>query len=312
MPRIDDDVLDAVIYLYPDADAAECGERTGGSGVIVNVPFGRFPAWVVPYAVTNSHVIREGKSPVIRCNSLSGGTSILPLKLEDWKHHPDGDDVAVARIKLQRDETARSIPVDWFVTKERIKEYDIGPGDEVILVGRFIGREGRQRNSPSLRSGIISMMADEPVMHPRGYLVDSFFVECKSLPGYSGSPVFMLCPPYTASKKRADTVPTYLLGIDWGHAKNRSPVFDEEGHKTKLTVEENTGMAHVAPAWKIRELLYSEELVKDRKKDEQGIAEEVSRASASMDTATERTDAPFSKADFEAALTKVTRKVESE
>src|SRR4051794_33084584 len=76
-PRIHDDLLHSTLFLYPDEAAAQAGERLGGSGFIVGVPYSetglasidavwgtrRFldvPERVVSWVVTNRHVIEQG------------------------------------------------------------------------------------------------------------------------------------------------------------------------------------------------------------------------------------------------------------
>ncbi len=38
MPRIDDVLLDVIVYLYPSEAAAEDGEKLGGSGFLLGIP----------------------------------------------------------------------------------------------------------------------------------------------------------------------------------------------------------------------------------------------------------------------------------
>ncbi len=38
MPAIPQEILDTVVYLYPDTDSASRGERAGGSGCVVVLP----------------------------------------------------------------------------------------------------------------------------------------------------------------------------------------------------------------------------------------------------------------------------------
>jgi hypothetical protein len=61
VPRIPDQLLDSVIYLYRCRQDAESGERTGGTGFLVSEPATVPGAPATLYAVTNSHVIREGQ-----------------------------------------------------------------------------------------------------------------------------------------------------------------------------------------------------------------------------------------------------------
>jgi Trypsin-like peptidase domain len=271
MPAIPPEILDTVVYLYPDADSASRGERAGGSGCLVVLPTQTEPFVVgFMYVVTNSHVIREGKVSAIRLNTRDGGMGIIHGTENGWIHHPDGDDLAVLSVNLEYEQIkARGISPDWFATKEKIARFKIGPGDEAFMVGRFVNHEGKQRNLPAIRFGNVSMLPHEPVRTGRGLLQEVFLVECRSLPGYSGSPVFVY--PLPSSPIPRATVPLMFLGIDMGHLTDKLPVLDGEeflrGNRVYKDgiVEANTGMSCVIPAWKVYELLHVEELVESRK-----------------------------------------------
>jgi hypothetical protein len=282
MPRIDDQILDCVIYLYPSEASARVGELAGGTGFLVGVP-SQHEGRVFIYAVTNSHVIREAGSPVIRFNAMHGDAAILPLVNESWYHHPDGDDIAVVHIGGLNESILkyRCIPTILFATKETIEKYDIGPGDDVFMVGRFIGHDGRQRNLPSVRFGNISMMPHENVQHPRQYGVESFLVETRSLGGYSGSPVFVHIPQGSGRPKDSgsivlrESLGPWLLGIDWGHV----PIFEKVKERDRQTdtpegyaVQSNSGQMAVAPAWKLQEILNDPRFVNARKDEDAKIA----------------------------------------
>jgi len=71
---------------------------------------------------------------------------------------------------------------------------------------------------------------------------------------------------------------------------------------------ENTGMAGVIPAWRIAEVLDRDEL-KDKRK-EKLLPEKQYETTASLDTADDDVSEVFTQRDFEAALKKVSRKVE--
>lgn len=274
MPAIPQEVLDTVVYLYPDADCAARGEKAGGSGCLVIIPTQLEPfSMGFMYIVTNSHVIREGKASALRVNTRDGKLGIVHSTTEGWIHHPYGDDVAVLPISLEYDIVkARGIPLDWLITKEKIQHYNIGPGDETFIIGRFVNHEGKQQNLPTVRFGQLSMLPLEPIRTGRGLLQEVFLVESRSLPGYSGSPVFISPMPFSAVRR--EHPPAMLLGIDMGHitdqgrvlsrgktlAQNKCVAVDEDWF-----VETNTGMSLIVPAWKIHETLFVEELVESRK-----------------------------------------------
>ncbi len=281
VPRIPDELLESVIYLYRDEQSAREGARAGGSGFLVHVASTERTEFSSLYAVTNSHVIREGRSPVIRLNAPDGTIAVLPVEADQWWHHPDGDDVAVCPIGL-KPEFHKFYSLDvamWLLARHEVEQYRIGPGEEAFFLGRFISHEGRQRNLPTARFGNISMMPGEPVRHPtRGIDQECFLVEARSLSGYSGSPVFYYIPPMTpqwdesfddvGSPLRLHNASTLgLLGIDFMHFRDRQPVREPVDGKPlpeEWWVEQNSGIMGVVPAWKLAELLDDEELVRVR------------------------------------------------
>lgn len=91
MPRIQDAILDCVVYIYDDVPHAQAGVAIGGSGFLISVPLEKNPEKAVPYVVTNSHVIRRaGDTPVVRLNTKDDGMAIHPYRADDWTHHPHG------------------------------------------------------------------------------------------------------------------------------------------------------------------------------------------------------------------------------
>jgi hypothetical protein len=133
---------------------------------------------------------------------------------------------------------------------------------------------------------------------------EGFLVECRSLSGFSGSPVFVettqvyrethaQCVHEIEVKNRLIEEPPqspqgmtitpvslsgtwgpWLLGIDWGHIHMYRSVEENGEKRPDLRVDLNTGIACVLPAWKIMELLHVEELVKGRTKEDKRIAKQ--------------------------------------
>lgn len=274
MPRIENELLDSVVYLYPSEQAAKDGERVGGTGFLVGIRSDRCEELVFHYAVTNSHVIREGESPVVRLNTHDGEKAVIPMAADQWVHHLDGDDVAACPIQLGKHFRYAYVPKETFVTEDHLRMHErYGPGDDVFILGRFVTHEGKQRNLPTARFGNLAMLPWEPIYHrSRGINQESFLVEVRSLSGFSGSPVFIYRMAYGGVRAPSGVWKPRLLGIDWCHIADYKPVLDsttKEPIPNKRCVEQNSGFMGVVPAWKLAELLDLENLAVLRRAAEQ-------------------------------------------
>lgn len=264
--RIPDDFLDCVFYLYHSYQHADAGALGGGSGFFVGVPAKRIPNATITFAVTNKHVLDSG-ADVIRMNTMDGKKVIYETDQRVWIPHPAGDDIAICPITVDATKFRfRWVGLNNFITRDLIIGEQIGPGDEVFVVGRFINHEGKQKNTPSVRFGHLAQMANEPIPRDDRFLQDSFLVEAKSIGGYSGSPVFLYVDgmkPRPGSPGRSTFFKgPWLLGVDWCHLNDWKPVCDGRGRPLgnsqmppwDMQVGSNTGMMGVIPAWKIAEI----------------------------------------------------------
>jgi hypothetical protein len=327
VPRVPDAVLDSVIYLYSSERDAEGGVASGGTGFLIGAGSDLTPeaeaGLITVYAVTARHVAKGGAS-VVRAmrRDTTPQVEILTLTPDDWKDLPSIDDVAVcpiAALPPALHHTYSFVRGSQILTRERMEEAGLGPGDEAYMVGRFIGHDGRQRNLPSVRFGSIAMMPWEPIRSETGIDQESFLVEMRSLPGYSGSPVFAYrTVPMVRLDKDGRPVGddfqgfgnVWLLGIDWCHLPNYHPVLESKDGAAideGWVVKQNSGMAGVIPAWKLQELLFEdEELVEMRKKAEQEYRKQAGPGQLDV----EQPERRFAQRDFDDALKKATRKVE--
>jgi hypothetical protein len=299
MPRIPDHFLANSIYFYGSEEDAKAGSNNGGCGFFVHTP-SIHQGIVHIYAITNKHVLDEGCN-VLRLNTTDGKTEIIATERDAWIDHPERYDVSIYSIDINNIKVnPSSINTDLFLTREIIDDFLIGPGDETFMVGRLITRWGQQRNRPVVRFGNISMMADpdEPVVGHDNVAQECFFVESRSISGFSGSPVFVSTTQlYTADKhvpkaiKPASrpedegmglkfnhvfsqgTYGPWFLGINCGHLPLWNSVFEKDKvSPTEYRVEQATGIACVLPAWHILDLVNIEELVRERKRDDNEYA----------------------------------------
>jgi hypothetical protein len=319
MERLRNEVLECSIYLYETEPDARAGTRTGGSGFLYKLPFDEEDDWGdgILYAVTNWHV--ASRAPVVRINTKDDKFEVLSFRIDQWIRHPDDQtDLAVIQIDpVPLDYKIKALGPGHLLNKERVREYDIGIGDEVFAIGRFINQEGEQTNQPTVRYGAIAQMPRDAIKTDIGGQ-DAYLAEIRSMAGYSGSPVIALipgerdpnivkalagkAPDTTAGRWAAQSVARsrtkfpssfMLLGIDCGHLHSYEAVL--EGDKRTATgeyVKSNTGMAIVIGAWKLDELLDSKDVKRMRAKIKRpidnGTDAGVARSSVIKKASTER------------------------
>jgi Trypsin-like peptidase domain len=305
MPRIWDTLTGIAVYIYGSLNEAEHGLSLSGagSGFVVEVNHETNEKHSSLYVVTNEHVVRKAGTPVIRFNRKDGvlPAECLPTQRNEWKTHQDADDIAVFPLDYDwRPLLFNSVNLNQFVTPQMIIDEDIGIGDDTVMVGRFIDHDGGQRNAPSVRFGNIAMMNKEKIHNDEtGIDQESFLVETRSLPGYSGSAVLLWSPcamnglsarrggkekpgPLSNDLNKAmenfqkiepflNPKGPYLLGIDWCHLQSKAYVVmphengSDKRHPDNWFVRQNSGMAGVIPAWKIADVLKCEELMNKRR-----------------------------------------------
>lgn len=308
MPRIPENILECSVYFYPERTDAEQGVGNGGSGFLLGVPGGyEEPVQPDSYEERTTLTIRLGKTPRViwgpdreltdryhlylvtnrhvasgvgyaRITTANGGTTIVPLPKDGWIFHPDLDEIAVYPVNSRYD-YSRAVTFEILLTKQLVRELWVGPGDDVLMVGRFVNHEGRQRNLPSVRFGHIAIMPDEKerIRSHNGLLLEGYLVEASSFSGYSGSPVFLYTPPWElpnflghdpnprSRMAEIDQGFLWLLGVNWGHLPITLDAVTSGGEN--MTVELNAGMMCVVPAWKLLEVLNLPELQDQRARE---------------------------------------------
>jgi hypothetical protein len=290
MPRVGDDFLSCVVYLYLTRSHAEEGERFGGAGFLVGIPEGSreplFPEGALfhhgaygkasyqphhLYVATNSHVGRS--CHFFRLNRRDGTASIHEVEPNHWFFH-EASDIAVAPIEWTsawgRDYGLVVVPHLTFLSLEELRSIDVGPGDDTFTVGRFITHDGRERNLPIVRFGNIAMLPLEPIETENGNLQNVFLIESRTVQGYSGSPVFLSIPPWELRESGRNTL-RQSLGKNLGNPGDR--LGDIKYYTRLLGIVtatladrngENTGMMAAVPAWELLELLNHDRLRRQR------------------------------------------------
>jgi hypothetical protein len=256
-----------------------------GTGFITAVKRQENPNRAVPYVVTNKHVLRTPELPnqpssywpriSLRFNLKGGGVENIPVNLRInppqknvFVHNDSTVDLAVlpagAIINENRHDFA-SVTEDELTTGEDLRSLYIGEGTPVFFTGLFMPHTGEQKNYPIIRSGKVALITDEQV-NWNGTLTDLYLMEVSSYGGNSGSPVFFyIGAERRPSEIRAGPPILKLAGIMKGHFNEISPVFIPPQNQMVAVTNVNNGIAAVIPAYKLRELLFSPEVLEARR-----------------------------------------------
>lgn len=316
VPRIPDNILESTIYLYgTEADANLGVSDRGGTGFMVGVPSKVNDGVTHAYFITNQHVVAH--APVVRAVSVDGKPRVIPLTEKDWVPHPAGDDVVACPFPHDDyPDTYRVVQEDLFVTPELVAVEDIGVGDDVFMVSRMLGYEGRERNDPIVRFGNLSLGRTtriEQTGQREGIKQESYVVEMRSTNGCSGSPVYWLQSrqPELRGVLLSFASRVLLLGIDWGHLPDGVPVTDA-GCQTEMVAQTASAIATVVPAWKIKELLDVSTFKQQRAVSDAEEKERRAKTPAAVMDSRPKESSPgaFTKETFMRDLKKASKKLE--
>jgi len=105
MPRIREELLECVVYLYNTEERARAGAAEGvrGTGFLVTVRLENAPkeqpVQTQLYVVTAAHNIEKGAT-VIRLNRPDGATQVCSTGTVEWVSHAEGDDVTACPLHI--------------------------------------------------------------------------------------------------------------------------------------------------------------------------------------------------------------------
>ncbi len=260
----------AIAFLYV-ADAAAPGEpdrqpTANGTAFFVGLPSAE-PGEVYLYLVTAKHVLQNDKGGwyakcFVRLNRKKGGSVLVPLSLrfEGQERnvflHPTDEsvDLAVIPFTITAEEIEFTfIPQDLLTSREQFRALGMREGDEVFFAGLFTPHAGLARNVPIVRFGRVAM-ASEEVFTLDTRVTTGFLVDSPSFGGNSGSPLF------ASLLGRSKLV---LAGIVLGTFLDFQPIKVVSTGSTTIS-QSSMGISIVAPAYKLHEILFGQELGKGR------------------------------------------------
>lgn len=260
-----------------------CKENQGvieelGTGFFYKMPLEEFTERTTGYLVTAKHVLKDETGNYldkifVRLNKKQGGTDYLSVELKNniFTHSDESVDLAVIPCLPSTDIFDYSnMQSKQIGGKDLIQKNKIIEGDNVFFVGLFLGHKGQKRNIPIFRYGKVALLTDEkiswkedPYEIPRH--TELHLIDCQTFDGNSGSPVFFS----TRGRFEEDDIPkgpeaVIFAGVICGSYNEKGEVREE--HKiSNFTYFENQGISAVTPAYKLKEIIFSDQLKNQRK-----------------------------------------------
>jgi hypothetical protein len=247
-----------------------------GTAFIVGYPVSD-KAGYIPLIVTAKHVVGDAAQIVGRFSMKQGGLTgaarydIAELRKNGdvWEHSDDGVDLLVFRTPHFEATQYQPMSLTNIASRQIYIEEEISPTDRIVFPCLLANFMGSTQNYPIIRSGSIALIPDEQV--PLEYKVGDriiktrqqvMMIDAMSIPGASGSPIFLW--PGPRAKSVAYTLAgskSWLLGVMHGFftsPRETTEVPVQTG--TRNVFAENSGIAIVFPSWRLLEILNSEKL----------------------------------------------------
>jgi hypothetical protein len=328
--RVDDKVLKAVVFIGREADGGFTPYGTALIGLIKCEDFSNTVIVTARHVVDNikRHNTERGGSLVVRVNRKDGSSEPVKLKSEIIENR-----VADLCIFLQRlDPTIYDIwayHLDSSEWNDRVRKVGLPqPGEEVCVAGLYTTHYGHIKNMPVVRIGNIAAVPDEPLIHDFGS-AHGYLIECYSILGLSGSPVFKAVQKLVVNADKSIThieSMYVLIGILIGYHVTGSeadeiivpeyqlPVKPRKGTLSPLRVSEQrrTGFAVVIAIQYIFSVFESEPFVSMLKSRIAEVREKIGFRPASATGPLASDENPNHREDFTSLLSAAVRKREQE
>ncbi len=201
------------------------GRRVVGTGFLIDdpTPDGR-PRTVL---ITAGHVFDKMAGATARIGyrfqSQDGSWhfSAQPLPIRQgasqlWTRNPSHDIAAIA-IQAPPEFARAAIPIAWLADEDAFGRVQVGPGDEMFVLGYPEGLAANSQGFPILRSGRV---ASYPIGPAKEF--QSFLLDFRVFNGNSGGPVFM-----TPDLRRRPDAPAVATPLVTGILTQQTSVGDE-------------------------------------------------------------------------------------
>ncbi len=272
---IPSEVKSVVVFVFVEKEGKLVAN---GTAFFVGVKKSSEPPIFSVYLVTAKHVLYKPDTTeyldkvFIRINRKDGGSevSVIPIKVTGNNRRVflhDDPTVDIAVIPFLPDQARfdfKFLPDEFITTRETYNTLKIREGSEVFFTGLFAPYPGAEKNFPIVRFGRVALVTDEKIEW-QGKKMSLYLVEAGSYGGNSGSPVFF----YLGSDREPGNLVVgppilKLAGVMEGTFLDAQEIKVVETKKTPISLS-NMGIAAVVPGYKLHELLFSEELKRQRR-----------------------------------------------
>ena len=271
---IPSEVKSVVVFIFVEKEGKLVAN---GTAFFVGVKKPSEPPIYSVYLVTAKHVLYKPDTTefvdkvFIRINRKDGGSevSVIPIKAIGnnrtvFLHDDPSVDIAVIPFLPDQERfDFKFLPDEFITTRETYNTLKIREGSEIFFTGLFAPYPGAERNFPVVRFGRVALITDEKIEW-QGKKMSLYLIEAGSYGGNSGSPVFF----YLGSDREPGSLMVgppilKLAGVMQGTFLDAQEIKVVETKKTPISLS-NMGIAAVVPGYKLYELLFSEELKRQR------------------------------------------------
>lgn len=243
-----------------------------GTGFFCQVLLEDLPTQAHTFFVTAKHILENEngffEKIFLRLNTKDGTTSYFELPIKDKIFFDEDQTVDLAVIGCTPNREIYDyavLPAEKLGDKDLLEKFKVIEGDDVFFAGLFLAHKGYHKNTPIFRYGKIALITDEKIpwkSHEDDIpqLSELILIDCHTFSGNSGSPVFILPKPKLKEDEwtQGPTQPIFG-GVIRGS-------FTEKNETGKgQNYYENQGITAVTPGHKLKEILFSENMVKQRK-----------------------------------------------
>ncbi|MBO5630419.1 MAG: trypsin-like peptidase domain-containing protein [Aeriscardovia sp.] len=219
------------------------------------------PNKVVPFLVTNKHVLQLSKQIVVRIKENDSERLIeMDVILEkdglpSYKIHPQNDiDIAVlqldASVILDKNLIFQGFNIDTqALSSVELREEGVDEGSLIYMLGFPMGLVNQTSNLPLCRLGCIARMSEAQINENHNILVD-----VQNFPGNSGSPI-VLRPDTSAIIGTKSLNRSVLVGIIHSYIPYQEQLVNSQTRRVVEVRSENSGIANAHPVEYIRDVI---------------------------------------------------------